>query len=173
MVSRIGEFLSLVQNRIPSWDVLIVFFLITAGFFYGILIGRLRLLASLLGLYISILIHPYIIGMAFFPVFEDVRIRFGVSVGVFITFLFLVSLLLLRSLFKGQRRIGEEWWHALILGVFGVGLFVSFVVRLVPSEYGIYISPLTHTLFRTDMAFLIWLSVPLVGMLITRKRLGD
>ena len=173
MISYISQLFTQVQDRAPTWDVLIVFFLLAVGFFYGILIGRLRLLSSLLGMYISLLLHPYIIGASFFPAFEDLRISFTVSIGIFLALLFLISLMLLRSLFKGQRRIGEQWWHALLLGVLSVGLFTSFAVRLVPVEYGAYISSLTHTLFETDMAFQAWLVAPLVGMLITRKRLGE
>jgi hypothetical protein len=152
----------------PSWDLLVVFFFIAAGFFLGITLGKTKLVAILFSLYISALVLGNFSYLDFLtrnrPLFQVFLIRaaaFGILI-IILTFLF--NKFLSRDYVSGTR----EWWKVFILSFLEVGLLMSFVFQLLPAKELFTFSPIVKNLFASSSAFFWWLTLPLISLFFVR-----
>lgn len=155
----------------PTWDLLVVFFFIAAGFFYGITSGKTRLISVLLSLYVSALVFENFSYLNFFvsgrPLFEVFLFR---SL-IFVILIILLSLLFNRILFRDSLGGTKVWWQVFLLSFLEVGLLMSLIFQLLPAKDIFDFSPLVRNLFASSRAFFWWLTLPLVALFfVARKR---
>src|SRR3989338_11481313 len=117
------EYLSLVVSvaKNQALDVLVIVFFLAAGFFWGIMGGKSKLLSFLIATYLALFVSPLV-----FDLFDEYKIpqhpyrNLGIYVGLF-TVLFLFSE---RALFHGMGRSSFRWWQAFVISFLAVGIFV-------------------------------------------------
>ena len=162
---------SWIISAAPVWDVLLMFVFLAAGFFYGIFLGRARLLAFMLALYASIPISRAI------ELFSEARfpIKFGSLTEFFSLILFIgvagaTYLLFYISLFRNRRLGDGGWWQILIASFLATGLALAEIGHLLPADFQNKLSETAHMLLLSDIAYMCWLITPLVGMYIASRR---
>ncbi|MDO8490143.1 MAG: hypothetical protein Q7S47_01875 [bacterium] len=166
------SFDSTVQNTVqnianPSWDTFLVLLFAAVTVIYAFFVSRERLAVVLLSTYsalaivgnapiINSLLHGY-----------EAQNFFQARLGVFGA-LFLLLYVLLSHNMTLHSDIGHRWWQAVILSVLQVGLLMSSVLSLIPSE--IFSSTLSSYFFSSDIARSAWLLAPIAAMLVMRNK---
>lgn len=154
----------------PTWDLLAIFFFVAIGFFYGITLGKTKLIAVLFSLYISGFVFENFSYLDFLtkgrPLFEAFLFRataFGILI-IILTFLF--NRVLSRDYTSGTR----EWWKIFLLSFLETGLLMSFIFQLLPAKQLFSFSPLVENVFASSRAFFWWLTLPLVALFFIARR---
>ncbi len=163
------EIISKIINH-PTWEVVVVFFFIAAGFFYGLSTGKTKLIAALISLYVSGLIFENLSYLDYLtksrPPLDAFLIR-GASFAILILLLaFIFNRLLRHDNISGTR----VWWQVFLLSFLETGLLISLVFRLLPTKGIFTLSPLVQIFFTTPTAFFWWLILPLVALFVTIKK---
>ncbi len=147
-----------------TWDILVIFFFVSAGFFYGLSAGKTKLLSVLFSLYISILLFNKFPYLNIITEGRDVFQIFLIKTGLFLALIIILWILFSRSVFKGTRNT-ERVWQIFILSFLEVGLFTSAIFQLLPAKELFTFSPVVELLFASEKTFFWWLVLPLVSLL--------
>jgi hypothetical protein len=155
----------------PTWDLLVIFFFVAAGFFYGITSGKKKLIAALFSIYISGLVFKNFSYLDAFvknrPLIETFLFRAGAFAILVILLTFLFNKILPRDYVSGTR----EWWKIILLSILEAGLLMSLIFQLLPVKEIFNLSPFVKNIFASSRAFFWWLILPLVALFfIVRKR---
>lgn len=163
----------------PTFDTLSILFLLLTAFFYGISIGRKRMITILLATYVSFAIWSVL------PFFDKLAGKIseanffflsaiGFSLSTVITYLLLSgskvrSLVILRATGVGS------WWQIFILSVLQVGLLVSIVLSFFPRGLNIELTPITTNIFMHQVSRFFWFVIPIVilGLLKRNEKGGN
>jgi hypothetical protein len=153
----------------PSWDLFIVLFFIVASFIYGISLGRDRIIVILVAIYMALAIVNYIPFITAFNASVSVNdafaLRVSVFLGVFILlFFFLSHSALIRNL--GHRESQGGLIQVMIFSFLHVGLLISVTLSFFPIDLANVLSPLTQSIFVSDVAKAVWVILPVVMMAI-------
>jgi hypothetical protein len=154
----------------PSWDLMVVLFFIAAGFFYGITLGKTKLIAALFSLYISALVFENFSYLDFLLKGQPLLEVFLFRALVFAILIVLLTILFNRFLSQDNVSGTREWWKIFVLSFLEVGLLMSFVFRLLPAKELFDFSPLVENLFASSRAFLWWLTLPLVALFFVSRK---
>src|SRR3989344_2729931 len=161
-----NQYLTMLKN--PPWDLVFIFMLVAAGFFWGISGGNKKMAMSILALYVLIAIFPFIpIDKLFITESPNETLVF--RVGAFLVLLIVLTFLLLRS-FKGMLFRGEgAWWEIFVLAVLCAGFFAVSLINLAPAEViknnTLNLSQLTLKFFADGMYSSWWTVLPILGVL--------
>lgn len=152
---------------IPTWDILLIFFFLVSGFFYGLLFGRSRMLAITISTYVGIAcVYTFPLNI---ELIENDAKEF-LPIGVFIMSIFLTHFVFYVSLFHNRRLGGERWWQLFVLSFLSIGLIVSVSLRLLPLHFHTLFTDTTHSLFLSDTAYISWFVIPLATLLIANRK---
>jgi hypothetical protein len=153
----------------PSWDLFIVMFFVVASFIYGISLGRDRIIVILMAIYMSLAIVNYIPFLSGFETHVSVNdtfaLRVSVFLGVFILLFFFLSHSALMKAF-GSRGAQGGIVQVMLFSFLHVGLLISVTLSFFPTDLADVLSPLTRSLFISDTAKAIWVTLPVVVMAI-------
>ncbi len=83
----------------PTWDILMIFFFLAAGFFYGISAGKNRLFASLFSIYLAILLFTNFHYLDFFVAGKKIFDIFVFRAVCFFVLIFLLNILFTKKIF--------------------------------------------------------------------------
>jgi hypothetical protein len=158
----------------PSWDFIILLFLVVTSVIFGLSLGRQRTVITIVSVYMALAVEKYA------PVAQQM-LGTGVSdnplvktvgfVVLFVVVFFLFSHAgLLRNL-VGSRGDDGPWYHSIILSFCLVGLMITAVLGYLPAEALNQLSENTRRVFTTDQAQLAWHIIPLVAMAAVGKKL--
>lgn len=154
----------------PTWDLMVILFFVAAGFFYGITVGKTKLIAMLFSLYVSGLVFENFSYLDFLtkgrPLIEIFLLRAAAFAVLIVALAFLFNRFLPQDYTSGTR----EWWRIFILSFLEVGLLMSFIFQLFPAKELFTFSPFVKNLFASSRAFFWWLTLPLVALFFVRKR---
>ncbi len=152
----------------PTWDIVLVFFLLAFGFFYSITSSKKKLVSTLLLTYVAIALFPIV------PV-ETVTAYLGATRSFYVKtalFLLLFSLLYFfladRARHRGSRD--NPWWILFLLALFEIGLVLHTVFSFLVNEERVLLAPLTRTLFATPYGAWAWLVLPLILLFLFKRR---
>jgi MFS family permease len=154
-------------GKTPTPDILLVFFFLVSGFFYGLLFGRARLLAFTIALYAGIAIAS---ASTLFTDSLPENMRGVVHIGAFAGGSIISSMAIFSSLIKNRRLGTEGWWQVFILSFLSMGLAISYVVRALPFTYQQNFTEPIVRIFISDTAYVIWLVVPLIAILFASRK---
>ncbi len=155
----------------PTWDLLMVFFFIAAGFFYGITSGKTKLIAVLFSLYVSGLVFANFSYLDFLTKGRTLLETFLVRSVAFGILIFLLTILFNRILSRDSVSGTRVWWQIFVLSFLEVGLLMSFIFQLLPAKEIFVFSPVVQNIFASSRAFFWWLTLPLVALFfVSRKR---
>lgn len=160
-----------VTNQIlshPTWDIVLVFALLGAGFFYGISAGKRRMAATLLYTYVAFAVSAAL----------PVEKWFGSSVpALHIFFLkagFFLGIFFLLSFFLGSRKSrgfapASAWWQIFFLSFLQVGLLIHLLLQFLSSEEMQLLAPLTKNIFANPSWHPWWLALPVVFLIFLKR----
>jgi len=154
----------------PTWDVLVIFFFIAAGFFYGFSAGIKRLIAVLFGLYTGQLIFENLHFLDFFVKGMDLTEIFLFRIVAFAIIVLILSYFFSKTIFTGGYGETKIWWHIFLLSFLEVGLLMSVVFRLFPASDIFTFSPVVSYVFASRGAFFWWLVLPLCALFVIMRR---
>lgn len=163
------ETISKILNN-PSWDLMVVLFFVAAGFFYGITLGKTKLVAALLSLYISGLIFENFSYLDYFVKGQPLLNVFLFRALVFAILIILLTVLFSRFLSADRISGTREWWKVFVLSFLEVGLLMSFIFQLLPAKELFNFSPIVENLFASSRAFFWWLTLPLVALFFVSRK---
>ncbi|MDD3887176.1 MAG: hypothetical protein PHN19_00170 [Patescibacteria group bacterium] len=160
-----------VNWSLPSWDLFIIIFFVLAILIYGMSLGRERVLAVLVSVYISLAITtnlPFInekMSMKFGlgPVFVlQILSFFGCIAGIF----FLLSRVGALSGFVGKPSIPV----IALFSVLQVGLIISCVLSFLPPTALAYLSSMVRFAFASDIGRFLWILAPMGALYLIREK---
>lgn len=151
----------------PSWDIIVLFFFVAVGFFYGISAGRAKLISFMLSVYIGGFLFENFSYLN--EIIKSGSIAEKFFSKVFIFFLLVLALNILFSKIITSGADDKKWWHAFIISFFTSGLLFSYIFHIFPGKNIFTFSPLIQNLFASNSAFFWWLILPLVALFFARK----
>ena len=151
----------------PSWDVFLLLFFATGALLYGLTLGRDRIVVIMVSIYMGLAVvtnAPYLRDITASVTVNDVAMRVGAFLGIFVLlFFFLSKNALLRSMDTGR---GGGLLQTMMFSVLHVGLLVSVGLSLLPDSALGQFSSQTRSLFVSDPARFAWLVAPIGAMMI-------
>ena len=168
----VSSYLNKINWSTPTWDLFIFVFFVGAAFLYTISLGRTKIVASLVSLYVSLAVVtnlPYLIRFTEGTLAAQF---FAFKTIIFIAVFIILFAILSRSTFLEGVVSGSpgSLWGAAILSVLHVGLFISIILSFLPIEALGRLAPITRTVFAGHLGRSFWLIVPLLGMIIGHRR---
>lgn len=150
----------------PTLDVLVVLFVLVAGFFLGTTRGKAKLLSFVFATYIALYLTPVLLR---FAEGMDIAPFAYHNIGVYLATLLVAAIIMDRCVFAGQSRASYSWWQALIVSFCAVGFFVAGTLNLRVAHGIVDFSPITLSLFAGSTAYLAWSVAPLIGLVIASR----
>jgi hypothetical protein len=147
----------------PTWDLFIILAAAIAILVYGFTLGKEKVVAIMVSIYIALAITTYI------PV-----VHLLYKFGCYIPYPFMAQLLtfwilfILLSIFFNRGLVGDivnregKWWHLLIFNLLHIGLLMSITLSLAPRESVMRLHSITREIFIGDMSSVIWIISPVV-----------
>lgn len=152
----------------PTWDLFIILFFVVASLIYGVSLGRDRIIVILVSIYMSLAIvnyMPFLTGVnsAGVSLNDTFALRVSVFLGVFILLFFFLSHSALMKAF-GHATTQGKFWQVMIYSFLHVGLLISVTLSFFPADLANVLSPFTQSIFMSDIARAIWVTIPVVAM---------
>jgi len=157
----------------PTWDILVIFFFIAGGFFYGLSVGKRKLIAVLFGIYAGQLLFENLNILNFIVDGRDLIEVFLFRVLTFAVIVLLLSYLFIKTIFRGGGDDTKIWWQIFLMSFLESGLLISSVFRLLPESDLFNFSPIVHYFFASQGAFFWWLILPLPALFVIMRKRKD
>ncbi|MFH1171177.1 MAG: hypothetical protein V1778_01385 [bacterium] len=154
------SFLQTIDWSKPSWDLVIVLFIVVGALLYGSALGRDRIMVNMVALYMAIAVMKSI------PASVTLWNGFIIQLSAFVVLIALFAFLLSRSAL--QRTIASTdtrgpWWQTFIYSILQIGLFVSVVLSLLPKSSLAHLQLTTQQIFIGSAGFA-WIIAPILIM---------
>ncbi len=156
----------------PTWDLFIVLFFVVASLIYGVSLGRDRIIAILISIYMSLAIVNYLPFLSEFRADISVNDAFAVKVSLFLgVFILLFFFLSHSALIKtiGRDSAQGNFFQVMMFSFLHVGLLISVTLSFFPADLANVLSPLTQALFTSNIAKAVWVILPVLAMAIFGK----
>jgi len=162
----------------PTWDIIMVFTMLAAGFFYGIFAGKLKIAATIIYTYVAWAITSAL------PLFDkplngtrnvvsqvagesplnEFFIRAAIFIGIFLIITFSLGS-------RRNRRFASpgSWWQIFLLSFLQVGLLLHLILNFLPADKINMLAPLTRTVFANPKLHIWWLIIPMAILIILRR----
>lgn len=155
----------------PSWDLFIVLFFVVAGLVYGLSLGRERVVAILVSVYMALAVvsnAPYI-GILRNGI-RDSNTTLARVFAFIAIFIVLFVLLVRSSTMKGLSGSDEKgsWWQAMLFSFLHVGLLISIVLSYLPVNAIQQLAPMTQRVFTSDTGRFLWVLGPILALIMFR-----
>ena len=151
----------------PTWDLILIFAMISIGFFYGLSRGRHKMVSSVLNTYIALAVFN-VVPLMTIAGYTKLDNLFIVKIIVF----FAIFLPLTFLLNRGRPRFFRSnisWWQVFILSFIQTGLLIHIVFSFLPPDTAKNLAPLTRSVFANTNLTIWWLVIPLIFMIFLRR----
>lgn len=163
-VQSAANLVSTVNWQKPTWDLFIVLFFLVSAFVYGIFLGRDRIFAIMVSIFMALAV------VATLPKVPSTQGLFAVQAVTFLGIFFVLALLLSRStMFKSSDEKGSIL-QGLIFSVLHVGLLISATLSFLPANATKDFSQLTQTLFLRQPALFLWIIATILAMVVFGRK---
>ena len=151
----------------PTWDVMLMFFIVAAVFLYAVSTGRGRIILILFATYISY-------GIASFLFSHKQIYGFPVPEGSIPHIIIFGSLFVMALLFLFKAQVGSlirsgmrdlSWLSSILLSIMESGLITSFMYTLLSPAETKLLSPTTLHLVGSPEAQFLWVIAPFVWLI--------
>lgn len=166
----VSDFVSHINFKEPSWDLLLVAFFLVAAVLYGMSLGRDRLLVIMVSAYMSLAIIQAVPDVVLSINTDKVfAFRITTFIGVFLILFFMMSRsALLRTL--GANASYGKMWQVLLFSLLHIGLLISIVMTYLPQEILSNFSPNMQQLFTNEWGQFFWIGSPVIAMLLVKPK---
>ena len=154
-----------------SWDILIFFGLFSVMFLYALLNRRNHLFAIIFSLYSSELIFAnfHLLDRFFESENATPGDVFYFRAALYLVLFALIATIIYKKVF-GDGGPRFKAWKIVIMVASATGLFANSFLRILPTG-GLYeISPLLSRLFIGQNQTMLWLSLPIIAILVILRR---
>ena len=167
----LSESIQNINWAVPTWDLFIVLVIGIAVLVYGFTLGRDKIMALMVSIYISLALTSYsplleVATKAGINIFNVFVVRLVLFWGLFI----LLSILFSKSILNEALEKRGPWWHLFLFNLLHVGLLMSITLSFFPVESLNSLSIVTKQVFISDVAVAFWLLAPIVFLGILRSR---
>ena len=165
-----GDLFGNLSSNFSSWEVMVAGFFIFAIFFYGLSIGKGRLLLFLVSIYIAkLLVDSFVYIDLLGDIFKG-RL-FSAYLGLFIVSYILVFIILDRSVLKIRLSTKEfPVGKLLILSIMIVILLANVVFTYLPSDVALGVGEGMASFIIGDTAFFWWFLASLFSILLLKRK---
>ena len=153
----------------PAFDTLAILFLAITSFFYGVTIGRKRLITILTGTYLAFSVYTvFPFKYLFLSKDNSPSSQFFISVALFFGLLAVICAGLGSS--RGQsflsfRRNGlGSWWYIFVSSLLQVGIIVTIILALFLEKLNIELTPFTTRIFGDGIPRFLWFLAPVIWL---------
>ena len=152
-------------------EFMLLLALVASLFFYGLSQSRVQLTFLLIATWVSLLfvsrLYPWLIQNKMLSFASGYA---GIAGGVgFLLLAFLLHMFFRRVFARGHAETAA-WWQVLSIALLEAGLISASLFALFDFSSFIALPPLAHTLIGSPQAFIVWLLLPLFGILLLAKR---
>lgn len=159
-----------ISNGFSGWEALVAAFFIFAIFFYGLSIGKARLLLFLISIYIAkLFVDSFVYVDYLLDIFGNNI--FAIYLGLFIISYIAIFLILDRSILKIRLSTKEYPVSKLLaLSVVIVILLSNVVFTYLPPEVALGVKNGGAKYFLGDTAFFWWFSLSVLSILLLKRK---
>jgi len=173
MGGEVSAFFTTLDWTKPTWDLFIILFFVIAAFLYGFSLGRDRIVAILVSIYMGLAVVDTIPYLTMKIQELGLNQLFVFKISTFIVIFILLFFLLSRS--AVMSTIGNSggkgpFWQVVLFSFLHVGLLISIVLSFLPPESINDFAPLTRYVFATEGAQFFWILAPILAMVLARKK---
>jgi hypothetical protein len=155
-----------------SWDLVIILILVIGALFYGLSLGRERVLSLIVASYIALAI------MTNAPLLANATPSFSADENALLKIIgFLFILMLLFYFFSRSRLIGRirgfalsALWQTMVFVFLQVAFLMTVTLEFLPETRTAGLSKFTHDLFLNDYSRTIWISLPALFLVLISFR---
>lgn len=151
----------------PTWDIILLFALLAAGFFYGISAGKRRIAATILYTYVALAVSSALPLEKWISTAGDME-RFYIRAGAFLG-IFIILILTLGSRRTRSFAPASAWWQIFLLSFLQVGLLIHTTLGFLPADKIKLLAPLTKNVFANANFHIWWLAIPLLVLIILKR----
>lgn len=167
----IGSLLSNINWNVPTWDLFILIFFVTVGILFAFTLGKARVLFVLLSLYVGLAVAS---SLPFITEETSSKFHLG-SVAALKIVVFIICVVILFVLFSRMGALSSFSGKinpliVLLFSFLQVGLLISIILSFLPADTISSFAPITKKLFTTSVARMAWLLVPIVSMVLIKKK---
>jgi len=169
------NFFASIQDKIGlTGNWLLILLVLAVGFGYGIALGKNRLNLITLATFFSLALSKAIPWTSFG--FLGIKSAPNLSVQIFLFLAIILAIFFIAphtgmvSVARITGRGRASWWQLGIFGILQLGLLISIVVSFLPTKTIEDLNPLFKQFFITDEVRFLWLLLPIVAMMVLRKR---
>lgn len=149
----------------PSWDLFLVLFFIVGALLYGLSLGKDRIIAIMVSIYMAVAIIQVLPEFVLnFTFDQNITIEMTAFIALFAILFFALS----RSALLNAMSMKSQgsWWQVIVFSFLHVGLLVSVVMSFLPVDVLGHFSQQTQDIFLTEWARFGWMIAPVVAMLL-------
>lgn len=155
----------------PTWDIIILLFVILSVLIYSFTLGRDRIVALLISTYLSLAVAT---NLPYMEKLNELINSSGFSTfkisAFLIVFASLFIILSRSSLLQGLSNLSGGWWQIILFSLLQVGLTVSVVLSFIPHDFFNRLSPFTQIIFTSDLGKFCWIVLPILALVFIHGR---
>ena len=151
----------------PSWDIVLVLAFVGASFFYGVMMGKRRIISSILYTYIAFALYSVLPEKSVLPLlsfFDPFAARIVIFLVIFIGIYFLLGSRSSRSPVRAA-----VWWQVFLLSFVQVGFLFHIIIGFLPKETVAGLAPITKKLFANASLTVWWFLIPILLLIFFRR----
>ena len=160
-----------------GWDLFIILIFLMAVLVYGFFLGRNRMIILLISSYFSLTIINVLpwskissLGWLGLDQSPSASLRILVFLGMILLFYFLIPRSVLSSTLRIKKRGDASWLQLFILSIVQIGLLAVVILSFLPIEAITNFSPLVRKIFIGLEAQFIWLTLPILTIVLMRRK---
>lgn len=167
------QFLSIV----PSWDLFAVIALIVGFFIYGWVAGKNRLFAVLLSAYFSyvvVLAIPWR-SLTFLTVKNSILPTYQIFafLAIMMALLFMLPQAGFGSSLRLHKRVQGSWYEVATFSILSITLLVTILASFLTVKMALDLNLLLRKYFIGEEAKFIWLTLPIIALVIVGRNKYD
>ncbi|MFH0818940.1 MAG: hypothetical protein V1898_03025 [Patescibacteria group bacterium] len=153
----------------PSWDLFLVGFFIIGALLYGISLGKDRIIAILVSIYMALaVVHALPDFILNVKLNDNYTLQITAFISIFVILFFLLSRsAVLNSIDTSQQG---KWYQVIIFSVLHIGLLISVSLSFMPEAFINQFSTTTRYVFTDQWTAFAWIIAPIVAMLLFGER---
>lgn len=152
----------------PSWDLLVIGLFVFFSILMAVKSNR-GIVVTLASTYMALVIVNY---LPFLGQFSNVNVGgvFVFKVAAFLAAFFLLSFLMGKSALASGRKKSGGRLQVYIFSFLHIGLLMASVFSFLPESVTGNLAPLTKTVFVNNVAFFVWIVLPILFMILFRSK---
>lgn len=155
-----------------NWTAIFIF--LAVAFLYGLSMGRNRLIAVTLGTFFSFILAKNIpwkeLDILGFKEAPSPSVQIFIFLALILGFYFLIPHSSLRHTFKLGGKNKGNWWQALLLSIFQIGLILEMVITFLSAKALNNLNPLAKAVFFGDGQRFFWFLLPILALMFLHSK---